>query len=189
MESSQLNGERHLAPSFKYFGPKKYELRKRLWRQPLSNRADWAFPDALKVQAARDALETGAGHWGARMLWQKLTLYLSTAWLFCFLIGVSLLLSILRFISPSLTKKIILKMGENTTMTQNPKFKYEDWGLTFTSLQFLKSASHNLWLGLGKEAFLGGRAPDSPVVNMEGQKTSISAFMKGVWPDFKLGFL
>lgn len=179
----------NLATSCKYFGNKKYELRKRLWRHPLSNRAEWAFPDAFRILAARDALETGLGHEGASMLWQKLTVYLSTAWLFCSSIGVSLTLSILRFISPSLAKKIILKIGEKSTMTQNPNFKYEDWGWTFTSVKFLKAVLHELWLHLGQESFLGGEAPDSPVVNMEGEKTSISAFMKGAWPDLKLWFL
>uniref|UniRef100_A0A3Q3MRM9 Iodothyronine deiodinase n=1 Tax=Labrus bergylta TaxID=56723 RepID=A0A3Q3MRM9_9LABR len=104
--------------------------------------------------------------------------YLSTAWLFCFLIGVNVLVKIVGFISPSLSKKIILKMGEKTTMTQNPKFKYEDWGQTFCSLEFVKTASLHMWLSLGQEAFEGGKAPDSPVVTMEGEKTSVCKFLK-----------
>lgn len=94
------------------------------------------------------------------------------------MIGLTLIISIMHFISPSLYKKAILRMGEKTTMTQNPNFKYEDWGLTFTSISFLKTVSQHMWLSLGQEAFEGGEAPDSPVVNMEGKKTSVCKYLK-----------
>lgn len=99
------------------------------------------------------------------------------------MIGLTLIISIMHFISPSLYKKAILRMGEKTTMTQNPNFKYEDWGLTFTSISFLKTVSQHMWLSLGQEAFEGGEAPDSPVVNMEGKKTSVCKYLKGTVSD------
>lgn len=86
---------------------------------------------------------------------------------------------ILHFISPSLSKKRILRLGEKITMTQNPRFKYEDWGPTFRSFMFVKFASKHMWLSLGQEAFVGRDAPDSPVVAMDGKKTSIWKHMKG----------
>lgn len=133
----------------------------------------------LHIQMVRGAVKTGVHHQGARMFLQKLMVYLSTVGMFCFMLGLNLILGIIRSISPSLAKKIILRMGEKTTMTQNPNFKYEDWGLTFATGSFVKTASYHMWLSLGQEAFVGGEAPDSPVFNMEAEKTSICKYMKG----------
>ena len=107
--------------------------------------------------------------------------YVSTAGMFCFMIGLSFLLGIVRLISPSLARKITLKMGEKTTMTQNPNFKYEDWGLTFSSMSMVRAACQHMWLSLGQEAFVGGAAPDTPVVTMQGERTTISRYMRGVF--------
>lgn len=98
------------------------------------------------------------------------------------MLALNVILNIMHFISPSLTKKIILKCGEQTTMTQNPKFTYEDWGLTFKSSSFISEASHHMWLSLGQEAFTGGRAPDTPVVTMDGAKSTIYRYMKDSRP-------
>ncbi len=105
------------------------------------------------------------------------------------MIGINVTTRIVHFISPSLAKKIILRMGEKVTMTQNPNFKYEDWGLTFISLKFIKTASKHMWLSLGQEAFEGEEAPDSPVVTMEGEKTSIFKYLKGALSDSRFGAL
>lgn len=113
------------------------------------------------------------------MLLRKLAIYLSTVGLFCYMLILNVVLWTLNIVAPALAKKIALKMGEKVTMTQNPRFKYEDWGLTFASAAFMKTASRHLWLSLGQEAFVGLDAPDSPVVTMERKGTSIGAFMKG----------
>ncbi|TDH08431.1 hypothetical protein EPR50_G00097740 [Perca flavescens] len=116
------------------------------------------------------------------MYLQRLMVYLSTTCMFCYMIGINIIILIMRYISPSLTKKILLKMGEKTTMTQNPNFKYEDWGQTFGSVIFFKTVSQYMWLSLGQEAFLGGDAPDTPVVNMEGKNTSVFKYLKDTRP-------
>lgn len=133
----------------------------------------------LNDSLSRDAARTSFHPQTANMNLQKLLVYLSTACYFCYMVGLNFMLKIMHFISPSFTKKLILRIGEKTTMTQNPKFKYEDWGLTFTSLNFIKTASKHMWLSLGQEAFEGGKAPDTPVVTMKGEKTSICNFLKG----------
>lgn len=110
---------------------------------------------------------------------QKVMVYISTAGTFCFLLIVNLTVKVANLLSPSLAKSIAMRMGEQSTMVQNPNFKYEDWGLTFGSMNFVKAVSHSLWLSLGQEAFKGGEAPDSPVVLMSGAKSSIGKFAKG----------
>uniref|UniRef100_A0A8C5D7D7 Iodothyronine deiodinase n=1 Tax=Gouania willdenowi TaxID=441366 RepID=A0A8C5D7D7_GOUWI len=97
------------------------------------------------------------------MFLQKLMVYVSALFMFVYMIGLHLTLRILHLIAPGFTKKVILKMGESITMTQNPRFRYEDWGLTFMSFTFIKTGARNTWQSLGQEAFLGGAAPDSPV--------------------------
>lgn len=110
---------------------------------------------------------------------QKVMVYISTAGTFCFMLIVNLTINVVNLLSPSLAKSIAMKMGEQSTMVQNPNFKYEDWGQTFGSMNFVKAVSHNLWLSLGQEAFEGGEAPDSPVVLMSGAKSSIGKFARG----------
>lgn len=121
------------------------------------------------------------------MFWQKVTVYLSMAGTACLMIVFNIIIRIMHYISPSFSKKQILRMGEKSTMTQNPNFKYEDWGLTFTSFNFIKTASRHMWLCLGQEAFVGREAPNSPVVTMDREKTSVCKFLKGAlrWPKFR----
>uniref|UniRef100_A0A4W5M171 Uncharacterized protein n=1 Tax=Hucho hucho TaxID=62062 RepID=A0A4W5M171_9TELE len=52
--------------------------------------------------------------------------------------------------------------NESITMTLNPKFKYEDWAPTFMLLNFVNTMIGHMWTVLGKEAFVGYKAPDSP---------------------------
>lgn len=113
------------------------------------------------------------------MFAQKVMVYVSTAGTLCFMLALNLVLRIVHLFSPTLAKKVILRVGEKTTMTQNPNFKYEDWGLTFASMTFIKAVFYHQWMLLGQEAFEGGDAPDSPVVTMTGEKSSIRKFMKG----------
>lgn len=113
---------------------------------------------------------------------QKLLVYLSTVVMICYAILQMSLVKLMSIISPGLAKTILLKLGEKCTMTQNPKFKYEDWAPTFFSTVFIKTVFTVSWCSLGLEAFEGYTAPDTPVYTMDGQKTSILRFLKGNRP-------
>ncbi|XP_039985391.1 type I iodothyronine deiodinase isoform X3 [Xiphias gladius] len=115
------------------------------------------------------------------MLLQKWGVYFSTACMLCYMIVLNIIIRIMHFVSPGLAKKQILRLGEKITMTQNPRFGYEDWGPTFKSFNFVKTASEHMWLSLGQEAFVGGEAPDSPVVTMDGEKTSVLSYLRDGW--------
>ena len=160
----------------------KYEPRKRPWTQLLSNSSRVGVKRQVKHSDGsleRDGVKAGLHHQGASMFLQKLMAYWSVAGIFCFMVGISLTIQILRLICPSLAKKIVLKLGESSTMTQNPNFKFEDWGPTFGSKEFIKTASYHLWMSLGQEAFVGGEAPDSPVVTMKGETKNICKYLNG----------
>lgn len=110
---------------------------------------------------------------------RKLFVYLSAVAMILYAIMHMTLMKLLSIVCPGLMKKINLKMGERSTMTQNPKFKYEDWGPTFFSLAFIKTVISVNWCSLGLEAFEGHAAPDTALFTLDGQKTSIHRFLKG----------
>ncbi len=110
---------------------------------------------------------------------RKLSVYLSAVAMIIFAVVQITLLKLLSFVSPGLMRKIHLKMGEKVTMTQNPKFRYEDWGPTFFSLTFIKTVLSVNWCSLGLEAFEGHAAPDTALFTLDGQRTSIRSFHKG----------
>lgn len=127
---------------------------------------------------------------------RKLSVYVSAAAMILFAIAQMTLLKLLSFVSPGLMRKIHLKMGEKSTMTQNPKFRYEDWGPTFFSLRFIKTVLSVNWCSLGLEAFEEHAAPDTALFTLDGQKTSIHRFLKGIvnvffiglnWPEYLKG--
>uniref|UniRef100_H3BXL0 Iodothyronine deiodinase n=1 Tax=Tetraodon nigroviridis TaxID=99883 RepID=H3BXL0_TETNG len=120
--------------------------------------------------------------WSANMWLQKVAVYLSAAGMVCYMLLLNGVLRILQVVWPALAKKIILKLGEKVTMTQNPRFKYDDWGSTFASMAFVRTVCDNMWLSLGQEAFVGLEAPDSAVVTMERERTSIGKFVRGTRP-------
>lgn len=113
------------------------------------------------------------------MLARRVLVYVSTAGTFCYMLLMTISINVLRLLSPSLAKSIVMRIGEQSTMARNPNFKYEDWGRTFGSMNALKAVGQSLWMSLGQEAFEGGEAPDSPVVRMNGEKSSIGKFAKG----------
>ncbi|GCC33099.1 hypothetical protein chiPu_0011566, partial [Chiloscyllium punctatum] len=68
--------------------------------------------------------------------------------------------------------------GLKTTMTQNPKFKYEDWGPTFFSFRFLKVVMQNLIMSYGDDAFKGYPAPNTRVIDLENKEHKLLDFAK-----------
>ncbi|KAJ8248186.1 hypothetical protein GJAV_G00239280 [Gymnothorax javanicus] len=109
---------------------------------------------------------------------RKLIIYLSCIFFVVRMLIRTLVLRILFFVAPGLAKRYLLNIGEKTTMTRNPRFKYEDWGPTFSSLNYVKALFFYQWVCLGDEAFVGERAPDTPIVTLDGRKGRISDFFK-----------
>ena len=113
------------------------------------------------------------------MILQKLWIYLSLGCLFLSAILNAFVIRVLLVVWPALAKKRLLKMGEQCTMTQNPKFRFEDWGHSFTTFCSLKTIFKHMWLSLGQEAFVGWEAPDSQVVTLEGKTSTILKHLNG----------
>uniref|UniRef100_W5M5Q0 Iodothyronine deiodinase n=1 Tax=Lepisosteus oculatus TaxID=7918 RepID=W5M5Q0_LEPOC len=113
---------------------------------------------------------------------EKLKVYLFSIFLVFVVFAQSLFFKILSVVSPTLTKTILLKLGERSTMTQNPNFRYEDWGPTFYQLAFPKAVLAFLRKSLRDEAFVGHPAPDTAVLTLEREKTSVCSFMRGDRP-------
>ncbi|CAL8269153.1 unnamed protein product [Arctogadus glacialis] len=116
------------------------------------------------------------------MILQKLWIYLSLGCLFFGHIFTAFVIRVLYLVWPTLAKKLLLKIGEQSTMTQNPKFRLEDWGHSFTTLTSLKTVFNHIWLSLGQEAFVGWDAPDSQVVTLEGNTSTILKHLNGNRP-------
>lgn len=117
---------------------------------------------------------------------KKLLVYLSAAVVICCAVVHVTLMKLIAIVCPGLAKAILLKLGKKSTMTQNPKFKYEDWAPTFFSTVFIKTVFSVNWCSLGLEAFEGCAAPDAPVYTMDGQKTSVLRFLKGTVTKIKV---
>ncbi|KAG9466163.1 hypothetical protein GDO78_017104 [Eleutherodactylus coqui] len=88
---------------------------------------------------------------------------------------------IFMFLAPQ-TMKTLLKSRFEMTGAQVPKFRYEDWGPTVFTFKFLWSVLQIMWLRLEDEAFLGQPAPNTPVVDMNGELHYIWDFFRGQRP-------
>lgn len=150
-------------------------ITKLLWSGRRRSSTCFVQPDDSPLTKAEWTL---SHHKEAIMFLQKLRVYLTSVVMFCYMISLNVTLRIIYFFSPKLFEKLLLSMGKTISMTQNPNFRFEDWAHTFKSLAFIKNASAHMWLSLGQEAFTGGPAPDSAVVSLDGQMSSILKFMK-----------
>uniref|UniRef100_A0A3P9JU82 Iodothyronine deiodinase n=1 Tax=Oryzias latipes TaxID=8090 RepID=A0A3P9JU82_ORYLA len=107
---------------------------------------------------------------------QHLGVCLRAAGMLCCLLTLNVTLRVLRFISPALVRKLLLKMGEKISMTHNPRFRYEDWGPTFLSAVFIKEVA-------GRWCSASGAAPDPPSCsNLTSSSGSSRTF--GTWRTF-----
>ncbi|CAJ0947210.1 unnamed protein product [Ranitomeya imitator] len=85
------------------------------------------------------------------------------------------------FLAPK-TMESILKSRFEMTGANVSKFQYEDYGPTFFSFKFLWSLLQIMWLRLEDEAFLGQVAPNTPVVDMNGELHHIWDYFRGQRP-------
>uniref|UniRef100_A0A8C4S4X1 Iodothyronine deiodinase n=3 Tax=Erpetoichthys calabaricus TaxID=27687 RepID=A0A8C4S4X1_ERPCA len=89
-----------------------------------------------------------------------------------------LVFRLIALICPGIAKNILLKLGELSTMTQNPKFSFEDWGPTFFTLTFVKSVFFETLANCGDEAVEGEAAPNTTVLDLQGGLHKLHEFMR-----------
>ncbi|KAG8546719.1 hypothetical protein GDO81_029921 [Engystomops pustulosus] len=80
------------------------------------------------------------------------------------------------------TMETLLKSRFEMTGAHVPKFQYEDWGPTVFTFKFLWSVLQIMWLRLEDEAFLGKTAPNTPVVDLNGELHHIWDYLRGPRP-------
>ncbi|KAE8610270.1 hypothetical protein XENTR_v10012068 [Xenopus tropicalis] len=88
---------------------------------------------------------------------------------------------VLMFLFPQ-TMASVLKSRFETTGVHDPKFQYEDWGPTFFTYKFLRSVLEIMWLRLEDEAFVGHSAPNTPVIDLNGELHHIWDYLQGTRP-------
>lgn len=103
------------------------------------------------------------------------------ALIFCSLLLYVVVGKTLMFLAPQ-TIKTLLKSRFEMTGAHVPKFQYEDWGPTVFTFKFLWSVLQIMWLRLEDEAFLGQTAPNTPVVDMNGELHHIWDYLRGQRP-------
>ncbi|KAG8436877.1 hypothetical protein GDO86_007823 [Hymenochirus boettgeri] len=85
---------------------------------------------------------------------------------------------VFMFLFPQ-TMASVLKSRFEITGVHDPKFQYEDWGPTLFTYKFLRSVLQIMWLRMEDEAFVGHTAPNTPVVDMNGEMHHIWDYLKG----------
>ncbi|KAL7884554.1 hypothetical protein AOLI_G00073240 [Acnodon oligacanthus] len=113
---------------------------------------------------------------------RRLGVYVSSVFMLLLLLGQFCALNLLSVLSPALARRIMLRLGERSTMSLNPRFRYEDWAPSFTTPRFLEAVLRGCWSCLGDSAFVGHRAPDCPLITLEGGRTSVHQFIRGNRP-------
>ncbi|XP_078417764.1 type I iodothyronine deiodinase isoform X3 [Cetorhinus maximus] len=111
----------------------------------------------------------------------KWAVYVETLTLVLYLCVQTLIGKVMLLFFPETVKRFVLKMGLKTTMSQNPKFKYEDWGPTFFTFRFVKVAARHLLMNCGDEAFKGLSAPNTRVIDLENKEHKVLDFVKDGW--------
>ncbi|KAL6459330.1 hypothetical protein MHYP_G00328020 [Metynnis hypsauchen] len=113
---------------------------------------------------------------------RRLGVYVSSAFMLLLLLVQFCALSLLSALSPALARRILLRLGERSTMSLNTRFRYEDWAPSFTTPRFLEAVLRGCWSCLGDSAFVGHQAPDCPLITLEGGRTSVHQFIRGNRP-------
>uniref|UniRef100_W5KCU8 Iodothyronine deiodinase n=2 Tax=Astyanax mexicanus TaxID=7994 RepID=W5KCU8_ASTMX len=113
---------------------------------------------------------------------RRLKVYLSSIYMLHLLLFQFCVLNLLVVLAPGLARRIMLRLGVKSTMALNPLFRFEDWAPSFTTARFLLAVLRGCWSCFGDSAFVGFRAPDTPLITMKGDKTSVHQFIRGNRP-------
>ncbi|XP_053104196.1 type I iodothyronine deiodinase isoform X4 [Hemicordylus capensis] len=111
----------------------------------------------------------------------KIGTFLQKSWILFQLCLCTAFGKICMILFPTTVKRYILKQGEKSSIGKNPNFIYENWGPTFFSFQYLLFVLKVKWKRLEDEAFQGGPAPNTPVVDFGEETHHILDFMQDGW--------
>uniref|UniRef100_A0A4W3ID65 Iodothyronine deiodinase n=4 Tax=Callorhinchus milii TaxID=7868 RepID=A0A4W3ID65_CALMI len=115
-------------------------------------------------------------------MWRRVVVYMQTVLLLvCICVRVAVG-RVMLTLFPATTRRLELRNGLKTTMTLNPRFRFEDWGPSMFSLSSLRAVTTSIIANSGDRAFPGQPAPDTTLIDLDNTAHTIRSFIRGSRP-------